>query len=555
MRLKKAVITAVLGIGLYTMSFAGLDKGLVYADTTEVVYKAFDDKVSFSDKYFIYQWGMENRGDFKYNEQIGGKLVKQPVTSVKAVSGIDISLPEARAKYSGGRRETIVAIIDTGVDYRHEDLQNVLWQNPGEIPGNGIDDDGNGYVDDVNGWNFYDDNNKIYNGKDDAHGTHIAGTIVANNDSKGVAGIAGDSTVKIMVLKALGGDDESGSTSGIVEAIKDAEKMGATICNFSFGTDKPDKYLEEAIRDSNMLFVVAAGNGDENTGLGYNIDSRPIYPASYRYANIITVANLQADGDLHISSNYSNNYVDIAAPGARILSTIDSASFNSGYASGKMSSPYAYMTGTSMAAPYVVGTAALLYSDFPGITLNQVKQSILGGAKMLPELAGKVSTGGMLNADGAYAFALNNYQSFVVENKKVEEAKAEEARQIEEARKAEEVKKAEEAKKAEELKKAEAQKEKAAAKKIAKGKAPLIYLSLTRDGKVLVKVRDKDKDISLVRYSKGKKGDSYFTKNKKGTKIALNKKNEKVLKLKKGVYTFYAVDKKGNRTIHTVVIK
>ena len=551
MRIKKAVIAGLLGLGLQTFSLSGLNNNLAYAGTTEVVYKAFDDKVSFSDKYFIYQWGMENRGDFKYNEQVGGKLVKQPVTSVKAVSGIDISLPEARAKYSGGRRETIVAIIDTGVDYRHEDLQNVLWQNPGEIPGNGIDDDGNGYVDDVNGWNFYDDNNKIYNGKDDAHGTHIAGTIVANNDSKGVAGIAGDSTVNIMVLKALGGDDESGSTSGIVEAIKYAEKMGATICNFSFGTDKPDKYLEEAIRDSNMLFVVAAGNGDENTGLGYNIDSRPIYPASYRYANIITVANLQADGDLHISSNYSNNYVDIAAPGARILSTIDSASFNSGYASGKMSSPYAYMTGTSMAAPYVVGTAALLYSDFPGITLNQVKQSILGGAKMLPELAGKVSTGGMLNADGAYAFALNNYQSFVVENKKVEEA----ARQIEEARKAEEVKKAEEAKKAEELKKAEAQKEKAAAKKIAKGKAPLIYLSLTRDGKVLVKVRDKDKDISLVRYSKGKKRDSYFTKKKKGTKIALNKKNEKVLKLKKGVYTFYAIDKKGNRTIHTVVIK
>lgn len=555
MRIKKAVIAGMLGLGIQAFSLSGLNNNLAYAGTTEVVYKAFDDKVSFSDKYFIYQWGMENDGNFKYSEQVGGKLVKQPVTTIKAVSGVDIGLPLVRAKYSGGRRETIVAIIDTGVDYRHEDLQNVLWQNPGEIPGNGIDDDGNGYVDDVNGWNFYDDNNKIYNGKDDAHGTHIAGTIVANNDSKGVAGIAGDSTVKIMVLKALGGDDESGSTSGIVEAIKYAEKMGATICNFSFGTDKPDKYLEEAIRDSNMLFVVAAGNGDENTGLGYNIDSRPIYPASYRYANIITVANLQADGDLHISSNYSNNYVDIAAPGARILSTIDSASFNSGYASGKMSSPYAYMTGTSMAAPYVVGTAALLYSDFPGITLNQVKQSILGGAKMLPELAGKVSTGGMLNADGAYAFALNNYQSFVVENKKVEEAKAEEARQIEEARKAEEVKKAEEAKKAEELKKAEAQKEKAAAKKIAKGKAPLIYLSLTRDGKVLVKVRDKDKDISLVRYSKGKKGDSYFTKNKKGTKIALNKKNEKVLKLKKGVYTFYAVDKKGNRTIHTVVIK
>lgn len=559
MRLKKAVITAVLGIGLSTMSFAGLDKGLAYAGTTEVVYKAFDDKVSFSDKYFIYQWGMENNGDFKYNEQVGGKLTKQPVTSVKAVSGIDISLPEARAKYSGGRRETIVAIIDTGVDYRHEDLQNVLWVNKGEIPGNGIDDDGNGYVDDVNGWNFYDDNNVIYNGKDDAHGTHIAGTIVANNNTKGVAGIAGNSTVKIMVLKALGGDDESGSTSGIIEAIKYAESMGATICNFSFGTDKPDRYLEEAIKDSDMLFVVAAGNGDENTGIGYNIDTRPIYPASYRYNNIITVANLQADGNLHTSSNYSNNHVDLAAPGARILSTIDTASFNAGYASGKMSSPYAYMTGTSMAAPYVVGTAALLYSDFPGITISQVRQSILGGVKVLPELVGKVSTGGMLNADGAYAYALSNYQSFVTENKRVEEKKAEEERQIEEAKKASEARQLEEAKKAEEVKKAEEAKKaeelKKASKKASKGKAPLIFLSLTKDGKVLVKISDKDKDVSLVRYAKGKKGDSYFTKSKKGTKLRLNNKNEKSLKLKKGVYTFYAIDKKGNRTIHTVVIK
>ena len=559
MRLKKAVITAILGIGLSTMSFAGLDKGIAYAGTTEVVYKAFDDKVSFSDKYFIYQWGMENRGDFKYNEQVGGKLTKQPVTSVKAVSGIDISLPEARAKYSGGRREIIVAIIDTGVDYRHEDLQNVLWVNKGEIPGNGIDDDGNGYVDDVNGWNFYDDNNVIYNGKDDAHGTHIAGTIVANNNTKGVAGIAGNSTVKIMVLKALGGDDESGSTSGIIEAIKYAESMGATICNFSFGTDKPDRYLEEAIKDSDMLFVVAAGNGDENTGIGYNIDTRPIYPASYRYNNIITVANLQADGNLHTSSNYSNNHVDLAAPGARILSTIDTASFNAGYASGKMSSPYAYMTGTSMAAPYVVGTAALLYSDFPGITISQVRQSILGGVKVLPELVGKVSTGGMLNADGAYAYALSNYQSFVTENKRVEEKKAEEERQIEEAKKASEARQLEEAKKAEEVKKSEEAKKaeelKKAAKKASKGKAPLIFLSLTKDGKVLVKISDKDKDVSLVRYARGKKGDSYFTKSKKGTKLSLNKKNEKSLKLKKGVYTFYAIDKKGNRTIHTVVIK
>ena len=91
--------------------------------------------------------------------------------------------------------------------------------------------------------------------------------------------------------------------------------------------------------------------------------------------------------------------------------------------------------------------------------------------------------------------------------------------------------------------------------KNSKGKAPLIFISFTKDGRVLVKISDKDKDLSLVRYAKGKKGVSYFSKNKKGTKIILNKKNEKVLKLKKGVYTFYAIDKKGNRTTKTVHIK
>ena len=225
------------------------------------------------------------------------------------------------------------------------------------------------------------------------------------------------------------------------------------------------------------------------------------------------MGNLQADGNLHASSNYSKNYVDLAAPGSRIVSTIDSASFKAGYASGKLSAPYAYMTGSSMAVPYVVGTAALLYSEFPRITLNQVKEAILGGVKVLPGLKGKVSTGGMLNADGAFNYVIDNfYESVVDDNYTVGD-------------------------------------------KNSKGKAPLIFISFTKDGRVLVKISDKDKDLSLVRYAKGKKGVSYFSKNKKGTKIILNKKNEKVLKLKKGVYTFYAIDKKGNRTTKTVYIK
>lgn len=546
MKTGKKILAGILGMSLCLATVIVPEKNTVYAQTEEVVYKAFSEKRVFSDKYFNYQWGMNNDGTLKYSEQIGGRLSRQQIIDVEAENDVDIDLPEVRARYSGGKNETIVAIIDTGVDYNHEDLKDVLWVNKGEIPGNGIDDDGNGYIDDVNGWNFYDDNNMLYNGKTDTHGTHIAGTIIADINSTGIAGVVGNSKVKIMIIKALGGDDESGFTSGIVDAIHYAEKMGATICNFSFGTENPDKYLEEAIRDSKMLFVVAAGNGDTDTGVGYNIDSRPMYPASYGYDNIISVANLQADGNLHLSSNYSFNSVDIAAPGSRILSTIDSETFNNSYILGRMSTPYAYMTGTSMAAPFVVGTAALIYSEFPGITLSQVRQSVLNGVKSLPLLTGKVSTGGMLSADRAYTYAYNNYQGFLAANKKVEEAKkAEEERLLEEARKAEELKN----------KQVTGKKAKADKLKPSTGKAPSIKFSLAKDGEILVKVSDKDKDISVVRYAEGDKSYSYFNKGKKGIKIDLNVKNEKSLKLKKGIYTFYAIDKKGNKITKRVVIK
>ena len=545
MKLKKIILKCFLCFNLSLALMAGLSDNVVYSQTANVVYKAFVERMDFSDLYFNYQWGLDNDGTFRYNEQVGGKSAKQQVVNVEAVRDVDIDLPEARAKYSGGRKETIVAIIDTGVDYNHEDLQNVLWVNKGEIPDNGIDDDGNGYIDDINGWNFYDDNNVLYNGSEDAHGTHIAGTIIANINSKGISGVAGNSNVKIMILKALGGADESGFTYGIANAIKYAEKMGATICNFSFGTETTDKHMEEAIINSKMLFVVAAGNGEVNNGLGYNIDSRPMYPASYGYDNIITVANLQADGKLHISSNYSDNLVDIAAPGAKVLSTIDSETFDSNFASGRMPTPYAYLTGTSMAAPFVVGTAALIASDFPGITIDQVKQSILNGVKKLPELSEFVVTGGMLSADGAYSYAYDNYESFLTENKKAEEAK-----------KAEVIRKAEEAKKLKEQKKkqAELEKAKASGKKASKNSVPSIKISYTKNGKLLIKVIDKDKDIAKVRYMPGNKSISYFKNGKNGYKINLNSKNEKILSLKKGSYTFYVIDKKGNKTVKKVVI-
>ncbi|WP_312091692.1 S8 family peptidase, partial [Aminipila sp.] len=275
-------------------------------------------------------------------------------------------------------------------DYNHEDLSDVMWINGDEIPGNDIDDDGNGYIDDVYGWNFYDNTNEVYVGEEDDHGTHGAGTIAATkNNSVGIAGIANYDSINIMSLKALGGKDGSGTTDSIIKAIKYAENNGASICNLSLGTTSYDQELYDTIADSSMLFIVAAGNGDSEGGA--NIDSAPLYPASFDLDNIITVANISYDGNLSENSNYGETSVDIAAPGSYILSL----TANNGYA---------YMSGTSMAAPMVTGTAALLYTADSELSLADIKNVILWTAASLDSLSGKVSSGGMLNAGAALQY-------------------------------------------------------------------------------------------------------------------------------------------------------
>lgn len=311
--------------------------------------------------------------------------------TVSAVEGIDIHAEEAWAVYNGGSRDVIVAVIDTGIDYTHEELQDAMWINPGEIAGNNIDDDGNGYIDDVYGWNFYDNSSKTYtNSTDDAHGTHGAGTIVAStNNGIGIAGIADSEHVKIMSLKALGGSAGSGSTASIIRAIQYAEANGASICNLSLGSTVNDRALYRVMADSSMLFVVAAGNDGANT------DRSPSYPASYDLDNIISVANLNYDGSLHSSSNYGSTSVDLAAPGSYILSTTPEDG-------------YSYMTGTSMAAPMVTGAAAMLYSHYADITLADVKDVILASARQLDTLSASVLTGGMLDLGAAMSWDMDS---------------------------------------------------------------------------------------------------------------------------------------------------
>lgn len=370
------------------------------------------DNLSAKDEYASYQWALRNDGqvqEIRRNLDIrtvipiittdkGGvdRILLPPLEpgnftehTINAVKGIDINIQPAWKLYDQieTKRPVIVAVIDTGVDVTHPDLKDSVWVNPGEIPGDGIDNDGNGYVDDVNGWNFIDNTNHLIKGAEDNHGTHAAGTIAAVRGNGGMAGINDGTYVKIMSLKALGGNDGQGSPESVIAAIRYAEANGASICNLSFGSPNYTEDFKNTIQNSKMLFVVAAGNGDD-AGKGYDIDQTPIYPASLPFDNVITVANLMFDGNLDPSSNFGPKSVDIAAPGTFILSTLPADS-------------YGFMSGTSMAAPMVTGAAAMIDSARPDMSLIDVKNVILSSAHKLDSLNGKVLSGGMLDVGAA----------------------------------------------------------------------------------------------------------------------------------------------------------
>lgn len=365
----------------------------------------------FSDSYGDYQWALLNSGIFKL---VQGKSVgveddlidwlneqkknadkpgpaKEVGSTTLSVKGVDIDVVPAWKQYAEktNKRNVTVAVVDTGIDFRHEDLWNSMWVNAKEIQGDGIDNDQNGYVDDIYGWNFYSNNNQIYTGNEDNHGTHAAGTIAAGRNGKGIVGINDSEYVKIMSLKCLGTDAGVGTPENVAKAIRYAEANGAVICNLSFGTSKYNEELYQAIKNSKMLFVVAAGNGDTE-GSGYDIDAKPVYPACFDLDNVIAVGNLRLDGKLDPESNYGLKNVDLAAPGSYILSTVSG-------------NKYSYMSGTSMAAPMVTGAAAMIYSYNINIQPWELKGKILSTVRKNDSLTGKTVTGGMLHVAAALA--------------------------------------------------------------------------------------------------------------------------------------------------------
>ena len=353
--------------------------------------------------YYEEQWALENRGNLRRtlryyesgrtNEDGSRERGSWKEWVDQGVAGIDIGVGPAWDFYeaSQARRPVTVAVIDSGIDTSHPDLAGSIWVNTDEIPGYGIDNDGNGYVDDVNGWNFYNGNADVSAAGEEEHGTHGAGTIAAAWDGQGITGIADGNWVKIMVLKVINTQDGQGISEHVKAAIRYAQENGADICNMSMGTTTYDPELEAMIAESPMLFVIAAGNGDE-TGMGLNLEENPIYPAAYTSENILSVANLMFDGELEESSNYGPVSVDIAAPGTHILSTVPGG--------------YAYLSGTSMSAPEVAGAAALLYSCRLDLDLTGVRNAILASAAPLESLSGKVSAGGMLDVGAAMTYGL-----------------------------------------------------------------------------------------------------------------------------------------------------
>ena len=325
-----------------------------------------------NDPFFDNLWGMDNDG------QSGG--------SVDA----DIDAPEAWDIYTGSN-SVLVAVIDTGVDYNHEDLADNIWTNTGEIPGNGIDDDGNGYIDDIHGYDFVNNDGDPMD--DNGHGTHVSGTIAAvGNNGIGVAGVNWDAT--IMGLKFLGYDG-FGSASDAISAILYATDMGARLTSNSWGGNGGSQALLDAINAAdaaNVLFVAAAGNDGRNT------DSYPKYPQGFDAPNILSVAATDHDDNKASFSNYGATSVDLGAPGVDVLSTFPTAIFPSGYAWG---------SGTSMATPHVSGAAALLLSLDPSLTPAELINILMSTVDPIPALAGISVSGGRLNVNTAVNFAAN----------------------------------------------------------------------------------------------------------------------------------------------------
>ncbi|MDR0705002.1 MAG: S8 family serine peptidase, partial [Planctomycetaceae bacterium] len=289
-------------------------------------------------------------------------------------------------------QSVVVAVMDSGVQLNHPDLQANIWTNPNETVANGIDDDGNGFIDDVHGWNIYDNNSDVSDTY--GHGTYVAGILgAAGNNRIGVTGVAPD--IKILPIK-VGSNlfSTSAVIAGINYLIKLKTEFSINICAItasfgSFGISAAERTSIIAAGNVGIMFIAAAGNDNTDT------DLKLVYPAGNNdLDNVISVAATDINDLLCSFSNYGTNSVDLAAPGSNVWGTLLTSSYGSTW-------------GTSYSTPLVTGAVALLAAAHPDWTPAQIKEAILETVDYIPALDGKVKTSGRLNIGDAINYSFN----------------------------------------------------------------------------------------------------------------------------------------------------
>ncbi|MFN7455400.1 MAG: S8 family serine peptidase [Pseudobdellovibrionaceae bacterium] len=380
-----------------TISELRQDPNIEYAEPNYIVRKATIEP----DPSILENAGADQR-EFSREEllQASGSVESLGFSQNLAEVDVEQAWTQLTSLASNGSK-AVVAVIDTGVHYNHAAFvaTQAIWSNVGEMGldsmsrdkrSNGIDDDGNGFVDDYRGWNFYSENNNPMD--DSRHGTHVAGIIVGVGLDVFGSSLP-TSRIQIMPLKFMGADG-SGTTSDAIAAINYAVANGAQVINNSWGGSSYSQALHDALKlayDNNVVLVAAAGN------YSLDNDANDMYPANYPVPSQLTVAATNDYDSFASFSNFGRFSVQVAAPGVGILSTVPSMYSSSG--------TWTFMSGTSMAAPFVAGIAALVVREAPNLSAYQVKNLIMNSGDNVSSVLGRTISERRVNVNNSVVAA------------------------------------------------------------------------------------------------------------------------------------------------------